>query len=412
MASMKNAACGFGLLGTVRFDIPLICSIAIGDELEDVLRSIADKCRYRLGFEQKAYDYIFYDKGKEVFRFSYIGHYISCIRYAGISAQIPDEKIYRKDGKAYVSDAGIEGYMVWLKDLDTVKLKAVHGIGCREYSLSELKACAGNGSPSSITMAHRMMVESMHRKPEADINESERNSIAADLTGLDGEIAELTDKVYTLRNSIQRHKNRLGIIEKKYMDACKAHNEAVSFLNGTFGGYCGLRVITVQNLADMGKIRLGQHGAYVLAEGSQTETFYTEHDSVEVETRGYGLTDSERASGRCEVVERYDYQNGSGSDYTIVHHYKKRVKHEDEEYLTAKAWCSSAAYKREYRKVVDAYNTMVQAEAEYSKAKAEYENTCHSPEYIAACVELQKCVDMLNAALDKKKSIESGICVQ
>lgn len=139
--SVQTAAAGFGVLSLrnkIEFNIPYICSVYLGQDRCELFKSLIYTIQYKLDINNGGTDIIFSDNTGEVLVVMFSGVYVSGVRYNGVARQIPQNMIFNYKGNSYLSNISVDGHMIWIKNLNEIKLKKVTCDSCVSYNSEDI----------------------------------------------------------------------------------------------------------------------------------------------------------------------------------------------------------------------------------------------------------------------------------
>lgn len=211
--SLQSAAAGFGVWcekNNVKFNVSLLGNISIGAKREEVMRIMARTCQRRVDIEYKGRETIYKDDTGDVLSFSVIGTYVSGFKFNGAAYQIPQNMIYRYKDKYYLSNICIEGYMIWIKNLDEIKLKPVKDIPCISMTLADVGGKIEHVGKGNITrfLEAEAKVKRVSKNSKSvakdcsgylDTLEKQKQVLEKDIRDLEIRVNGLKDKVYESR---------------------------------------------------------------------------------------------------------------------------------------------------------------------------------------------------------------------
>jgi len=301
---------------------------------------------------------------EDILSYDTVGVYLSGFKFGQAASQIPSNLVYIYKGKSYLTNVCIDGHMVWIKNPNEIKLKAVSDVPCTVLMLEQLGCTVEHISKASVDQLLRI--------------EGVLQNRMSGFKTLATPESVISDK---LKNELQYLKSKLikpqMVIQQCEQECLKAKNDyeyALSTLNRSYKS--GYLHYSLQDLINAGKVKPDKYGAYALVEKSRVPTYYTEEDAVRLEN-------TQTPDRDADIVSHYRYDNpGFNDDYVVAHHYKKEVAHEDMLFLSAREWCSSSHYIGLHNRVVSAYNSLISAKAKYDDMVVKSKAYIRSSEYL------------------------------
>lgn len=422
--SVQSAAVGFktwSLNNKIIFNIPLIGNIALGIDTYTLLQNFVNNVQRKLELRSNKSDLIFSDETGEVLAVTFSGRYVSGIKYIGIARQIPQNIIYISNGKSYISNICIDNHMIWIKDLNEVKIKKVTNVPSIAYNSKELsvevepynkkyatelnKIWSKFNSVSSQKMAINPNLV-IQRNTIVIAKQSESlNDLLTLKDKLECKYDSIRNKCTLLYDKIYKLDSKIKYADESYNIKLKEYNNKINLLNGTYTPPWGCKY-TLQNLFDMGKLKYGKYGEFTLNDGTKVNTFYTEEDAFWLENVSY----RPELDKNSEIVREIRFDNPAfNTEYVVAHNYKKKIAHEDEAYKAAKEWVCSLDYKKRIYDVKSAYLSLKDVKDVLDELKAKQEKWQKSPEYVAMCVEYKKLKDECESLGNQIKQLNDKI---
>lgn len=408
--SLQGAAAGFGRWceqNKVIFSIPLMGLIGIGANCSDVLENFNRNCqrKVQIRYDKGGRETAFYDENGDIVSFSKVGIYVESIKSHGIATQIPQSMIYNYKAKSYLSNICIDGHMIWIKNMNEIKLKAVSGIPCVSLSLEDLGVKIERITKSSVdknTSATRSFNKVSNTKREVKAPKTGSNTVDKLTSELEATKAEMHDLWYRISNmgdKLNDKSRKADKYAKELSEAESKYKSALACLNGSFSP--GWSKYTLEGLVGMGKLHKDEFGALALNKGSKVPTFYTKEDAVRLE-------ETDHPQRGDKIVHKVEFDSiAFNTIYTVAHDYKETITHDDTAYKTAKDWCMSREYEHYHDKVESAYAKYVKAKKLYDESIMERDKENRTPDYIAMCVEYKAMKDKYKSLSEKQKKIES-----
>lgn len=391
--SLQSAAAGFGVWSQnngITFQVPMLGSVAIGAKYNAVMNNLTRTCQRKVDIRYKGRDTIFYDDTGDVLTITKIGVYVAGIKFHCAATQIPQNYVYNYGNKSYLSNICIEGCMIWIKNMNEVKLKEVSGVSCVAYSLADLGVTLEHETRGSVqnllNTTEQLKKKSQQQKA---VQVSTVDNRFKQLEAMKLEASSLGDKVYSLRDRLNNQQDLVNSYKRKYDYALEQYNKALSRLNSTFSPVWSN--CTIESLAAGGKLVKDRYGAWTLCAGSQIPTYYTQKEECTFEEK---YTAPGRLTGGSRIIShsRIDHYT---EKWTIAHPHMVDVAHRDEAFYTAKNWVTSGAYADSHSVVRKAFSLLEEAKAKYDEALSSQNEQQRSPEYIADCVKYQQLREQL-----------------
>lgn len=390
---LQNAAAGFGVWSQnngIIFQVPMLGSVAIGAKYNAVINNLTRTCQRRVDIRYKGRDTIFYDDTGDVLTITKVGVYIAGIKFHCAATQIPQNYVYSYSNKSYLSNICIEGCMIWVKNMNEVKLKEVSGVPCIAYSLADLGVTLereSRGSVQNLLDTTKQLRNKSQQQKAVRVSTVDKRF--KQLEAMKVEASSLENKVYSLRDRLNSQQDLANSYKRKYDYALEQYNKAISRLNFTFSSGWSNR--TIESLVAGGKLVKDRYGAWTLCEGSQVPTFYTQEEECTYEDT---YRTPGRLTGGSRVIShiRIDHYT---EKWTIAHPHMVDVPHRDEAFYTAKNWVTSRAYLDRHIDVRKTYSLLEEAKSKYDAALSSQNEQQRNPEYIADCVKYQQLREQL-----------------